>query len=501
MTGNRVSHPQPVIPLIEAFPDAVIACVGDVMLDEFVYGDVGRISPEAPVPVLHVQRSRSMLGGAGNAARNLSSLGCGVCFFSVTGDDPEAGQIGNLLAELPRTERFLARDAGRQTSVKRRYIARGQQLLRADRETAAAVGAEAGRALLDAFREALPRCSAVLISDYAKGVLNGDAAQALIALARAAGKPVVVDPKGRDFGRYRGATVLKPNLKELEEATGLAVHDDDAQERAARRLLAETGAEHVLLTRGPAGMMLVSHAAGGADSVLRLPALAREIYDVSGAGDTVAAVLTAGLGSGASLRDAVELANVAAGIVVGKAGTAVVERHEIVHEVRNRSALRASGKILLAGEAAELVRAWKQKGWSVGFTNGCFDLLHPGHLRLLETARAECDRLIVGLNADDSVKRAKGSSRPVQGQLPRALVLSSLNCVDGVVIFDEDTPLELIRALEPDLLVKGSEYTAEEVVGADLLTGWGGKLLLVDMVPGWSTTATVASLTGAGGKP
>ncbi len=500
MTGRNVNNPQQIVPVIEAFPQAVIACVGDVMLDEFVYGDVGRISPEAPVPVLHVQRSRSMLGGAGNAARNLNALGCGVWFFSVTGDDAEAEQIGKLLAELPRTEKFLARDAGRQTSVKRRYIARGQQLLRADRETAGGVGAEAAKTLLDAFRDALPRCSGVLLSDYAKGVLSGDAPQAFIDLARAAGKPVVVDPKGRDFRRYRGATVIKPNLKELEEATGFAVHDDASQEAAALRLLADTGAEHILLTRGAAGMMLVSRAGSGAGSVLRLPALAREIYDVSGAGDTVAAVLTAGLGSGAPVRDAVELANVAAGIVVGKTGTAVVERHEIVHEVLNRSALRASDKILLAAEAAELARGWKQKGWRIGFTNGCFDLLHPGHLRLLETARGACDRLIVGLNADDSVKRAKGPLRPIQGQLPRALVLSSLNCVDGVVIFEEDTPLELIRALQPAVLVKGGEYEPADVVGAELLAGWGGKLLLVDMLPGWSTTATVASLTDSAGR-
>ena len=415
------------------------------MLDEFVHGGVSRISPEAPVPVLRIERSHSMLGGAGNAARNLSSLGCGVWFFSAAGDDPEADRIAELLAALPGARRYLARDRDRQTPVKTRYMAHGQQLLRADKETTLAVSPQTAADLLAAFRAALPECSAVLISDYAKGVLDGEAAQDFIGAARQAGKPAVVDPKGRDFIRYRGATVIKPNLKELGEATGLPVADDHAQETAARRLLADTGAEHILLTRGAAGMMLVS--AGG--SVVRVPALAREVYDVSGAGDTVAAVLAAGLGSGATLLDAVELANVAAGIVVGKAGTAVAEPHELIHEVRNRSAIRASDKVLQPAEAVDLARNWKKQGLVIGFTNGCFDLLHPGHLQLLETARSSCDRLLVGLNGDESVKRLKGPSRPIQGQLARALVLASLNCVDGVVIFDDDTPVELIRSLRP----------------------------------------------------
>jgi D-beta-D-heptose 7-phosphate kinase/D-beta-D-heptose 1-phosphate adenosyltransferase len=464
------------------------------MLDAFVYGDVSRISPEAPVPVLRIERSQRMLGGAGNAARNLSSLGCKVWIYSATGDDEEAGQIAELLAALPGATAFLARDRERQTPVKTRYVAHGQQLLRADRETAVALNDRTAEELLTAFRNALPECSAVLISDYAKGVLNGQAAQEFVDAARRAGKPVIVDPKGRDFSRYRGATVIKPNLKELGEATGLPVAGDREQELAARRLLTETAAEHVLLTRGPAGMMLVS--SGG--SVSRIPALAREVYDVTGAGDTVAAVLAAALGSGASLLDAMELANVAAGIVVGKAGTAVVEPHELIHEVRNRSAIGTSDKVLQRDEAVELARNWRSKGLAVGFTNGCFDLLHPGHLRLLETARASCDRLLVGLNGDHSVKRLKGPSRPIQSQLARALVLASLNYVDGVVIFDEETPVELIRALKPDVLVKGGEYKPEEVVGAELLAEWGGKLLLVDMMPGWSTTATVASLAEAG---
>ncbi len=485
--------------MIERMASAQIVCAGDVMLDSFVHGEVSRISPEAPIPVLRIKRCQSMLGGAGNAVRNLVSLGCAVRFFSVTGDDTEAGNIRDLLDELPGTCAVLERDPGRQTPVKTRYLAHGQQLLRTDSETAVSVSAETHRKLLGEFSAALsataPACSIVLLSDYAKGVLNGEYAQEYIAAARAAGKPVVVDPKGRDFTRYRGATLIKPNLHELGEATGLAVSGDVAQEVASRRLLRDTGAEYILLTRGPEGMLLTP--ADGPS--MKFSALAREIYDVSGAGDTVAAVLAAALGSGASISEAVEISNIAAGIVVGRAGTAVVERAGIVEEVRRRSATGASDKIFERAKAAQLARNWTESGLCVGFTNGCFDLLHPGHLKVLEAARAHCDRLLVGLNSDQSVKRLKGETRPVQDEMARALVLASLACVDGVVIFGEDTPAELIRCLRPGLLVKGGEYKPQQVAGADLVESWGGKLLLVEMMPGWSTTGTLARLAESQG--
>jgi D-beta-D-heptose 7-phosphate kinase/D-beta-D-heptose 1-phosphate adenosyltransferase len=471
---------------------AVVACTGDVMLDSFVHGEVSRISPEAPIPVLRIEHCQAMLGGAGNAVRNLGALGCEVRFFSVTGDDAEATDIRRLLADLPGNRSFLKSETGRRTSVKTRYVAHGQQLLRTDNETTAAVSRGTADKLLAAFSAALSECSVALLSDYAKGVLNGALAQEFIAAARAAGKSVIVDPKGKDFTRYKGATLIKPNLRELGEATGLAVAGDSAQETAARQLLRDTGAAYILVTRGAEGMMLAP--AGG--SVVRFPALAREVYDVSGAGDTVAAVLAAALGSRASISDAVEIANIAAGIVVGRAGTAVVERNGIIEEVRRRSAAKAGVKVLQLKDATELARTWTQSGLCVGFTNGCFDLLHPGHLKVLETARAHCDRLLVGLNSDQSVKRLKGASRPVQGEMARALVLASLTCVDGVVIFDDDTPIELIRSLRPNLLVKGGEYKPQEVAGADLIENWGGKLLLVEMMPGWSTTETLSRLVG-----
>ena len=318
--------------VVERFRHATIGCVGDVMLDHFVYGNVHRISPEAPVPVLHVERQHSMLGGAGNAVRNLTALGCGVRFFSVAGDDAEAGEIERMLGDLPRCAWRLVREAGRPTTIKTRYVAEGQQIMRADVESNHAAPERVMDGLTERFIAEVGACDAVLLSDYAKGLLSGDHAQRFIRVAREAGKPVVVDPKGRDFRRYDGATVIKPNLKELGEATGMAVASAVEQEAAARRLLSEIDVEHLLVTCGAAGMLLATRGR----KVLRLAAWTREVFDVSGAGDTVAAVLAAGVGSGADIREAVEAANVAAGIVVGKQGTAVATPGEIAHEIQIR---------------------------------------------------------------------------------------------------------------------------------------------------------------------
>jgi D-beta-D-heptose 7-phosphate kinase/D-beta-D-heptose 1-phosphate adenosyltransferase len=456
-----MSNRQHLLPVIESLPATVVACVGDVMLDHFVHGDVNRISPEAPIPVLRIHRREFMLGGAGNAVRNLSSLGCQTWFFSVAGDDEEAGKVAQLLAALPGNLAHLERESGRQTPVKTRYIAHGQQLLRADSETASGVQPASATKLLAAFSAALPQCSIVLLSDYAKGVLVEDYAQEFIRVARSAGKPVIVDPKGRDFSRYRGASVIKPNLKELGEATGLPVSGNSEQEAAARKLLRDTEAEYILVTRGAEGMMLMP-----ADGrVLRFPSMAREVYDVSGAGDTVAAVLAAALGSGAPIAEAVEVANIAAGIVVSKSGTAVVERLEILDEVLYRQFIGAGSKILQLAQACELAQRWAQRGWTIALALGSFDVLNPGHLKVLETARSRCDRLLVALKSDEYIRRTEGGSGPEQSELARSLVLASLRCVDGVMIFNETAPRELIHLLRPNLIVKGGEHDFEDLDG------------------------------------
>ena len=478
-------------PVVERFYRAVVCCAGDVMLDRFVYGSVSRISPEAPVPVLHIREQHSMLGGAGNAVRNLHALACAVRFFSVVGDDAAAGEIEAVLRGLSRCEWFLEREAGRQTTIKSRFIADAQQIMRADAESSQETGPQAPNAVLARFTAAVSESSVALLCDYGKGLLTGSRAQQFIRAARAAEKPVIVDPKGSDFRRYNGATVIKPNLRELAEATALPVTTAAAQEAAARALLAHIEVDYLLVTCGAAGMLLVSRAG----AARRFPALAREVFDVSGAGDTVAAILAAALGSGARIVEAVEAANLAAGIVVGKRGTAVVTGPEIAHELQQRTLIGAADKVLRADKMLDQARRWERSGRRIGFTNGCFDLLHPGHISLLETARANCDCLVVGLNSDQSAARLKGRF-PVQNEATRALVLASLRCVDAVTIFEEDSPLELIRQIRPHVLVKGRDYQPHEVLGADLLPAWNGELLMVDLLPGHSTSRTLARLAG-----
>jgi D-beta-D-heptose 7-phosphate kinase / D-beta-D-heptose 1-phosphate adenosyltransferase len=478
-------------PVVERFDRAIVCCAGDVMLDRFVYGSVSRISPEAPVPVLHIREQHSMLGGAGNAVRNLHALACAVRFFSVVGDDAAAGEIEAELRGLSRCEWFLERETGRQTIIKTRFIADSQQIMRADAESSQGTEPRTLETVLARFTAVVTECSVALLCDYGKGLLTSSRAQQFIRAARAADKPVIVDPKGSDFRRYNGATVIKPNLRELAEATGLPVATQSAQEAAARSLLAHVEVGYLLVTCGAAGMLLVSRDG----DARRFPALAREVFDVSGAGDTVAATLAAALGSGAGIVEAAEAANLAAGIVVGKRGTAVVTGPEIVHELQQRTLIGAADKVLRADQLLDQVRKWERSGRRVGFTNGCFDLLHPGHISLLETARANCDCLIVGLNSDQSAARLKGRL-PAQNEATRALVLASLRSVDAVAIFEEDSPLELIRQIRPQVLVKGRDYQPHEVLGADLLPAWGGELLMVDLLPGHSTSRTLARLAG-----
>jgi len=479
------------VALVEALPRARVLCVGDAMLDHFVYGTVERISPEAPIPVLRIEREVSKVGGAGNVIANLHALGAKVCFVSAMGRDAPGREVGRLLSELDGAEVQVAAACDRVTTVKRRYIAETQQMLRADTEQAAPLSPELRMEVRRAVDGALPRYSVTVLSDYAKGVLAGGLAGELIIAALAAGHKVVVDPKGSDYAIYRGASVIKPNRRELGEATKLPVGSEAEVERAARFLIAKYGFEAVLVSLSQDGMLLVE--ASGAMN--KLVAQAREVYDVSGAGDTVVAALAAALGAGAGLLDAARLANVAAGIVVGKTGTAVVHAAELGQAILDRDAL-AARKILPPALAAELVARWRRSRLKIGFTNGCFDLLHPGHLSLLAQARARCDRLVVAVNSDASVKRLKGLTRPVQDLAARSAVLASLTSVDLVVPFEEDTPLDLIARLRPDVLVKGADYQIDAVVGAHLVSSYGGRVVLAELVPGHSTTATIARLAG-----
>ena len=477
------------LPVVDCLKSARVLCIGDVMLDHYVYGQVERVSPEAPIPVLWIEREMKTLGGSGNVLRNLRAIGASSSFISVVGNDEAGREIGRLIEAQDGAEAHVLVQHHRTTTVKMRYIAGNQQLLRADRESAIPLDPYIRGDLLRLARELVADHSVVIISDYAKGVLTEGVALEIIRAAREAGARVIVDPKGGDHIRYRGADLLKPNRRELANATGMPVATDSEIVAASRALIERCGFGAILASLGAEGSVLVL--ADGTVHIQRTEV--REVYDVSGAGDTVVATVAAALAVGASMTDAARLANVAAGIVVGKVGTAVVYASELTAALNGRD-LHATDKVVPRSHALDLVARWRRHGLKIGFTNGCFDLLHPGHVSLLGQAKAACDRLVVGLNSDASTARLKGPRRPIQSESERAAVLASLAAVDLIVIFEEDTPMELIRELRPQLLVKGDDYHLDEVVGADFVTTTGGEVLLAKIVPGYSTTATIARL-------
>ncbi|MGE0108608.1 MAG: D-glycero-beta-D-manno-heptose-7-phosphate kinase [Bdellovibrionales bacterium] len=478
--------------LLEKLKGHRILCLGDVMLDRFIYGQVERVSPEAPIPVLRTQRESTSLGGSGNVVRNIASLGGTVDMIFVIGADQAGYDLSEHIAEMPEVSSFLITDNGRPTTVKTRFVANGQQLLRADHETLAPISAQTEEQILVRIKASLGGCDVVVLSDYAKGVLTDKILKETIALCREQGKSVLIDPKGRDFSRYEGATLLTPNRKELREATGQDIISVEDAQRAARTLIEKHKLDGVLAKLGGDGVCLVLKD----QEAEHYHATAHEVFDVSGAGDTVVATMALALAGGLRAGDAAALSNIAGTTVVGKIGTATVTLDELSHQITHGQAGQNESKVLSMAGAAECAERWRKQGIKVGFTNGVFDLLHPGHLSLIRQARQACDRLIIGMNSDASVKRLKGESRPVQNEDARALVLASLADVDGVVIFEEDTPLKLIETVRPDLLVKGADYTVETVVGAELVQGWGGKVLLANLIEGQSTTSTISRIGG-----
>lgn len=462
-----------------------ILVLGDVMLDTFVYGHCARISPEAPIPVIRIERETVMLGGAGNVARNIAALGGEAVLIGVIGDDPAGATFRAKVAVEQGISADLVTD-GRPTTQKIRYVAAQQQMLRADIEQGHAADQTA---LLSAFERQIDRADAVVLSDYAKGVLSPTLLGQVIARALAVGKPIIADPKSADVSRYDGVTLLTPNAVEAAAAAGQTCDGDDEVRRAAELLLEQMPASAaILITRGPKGMTLVRRG----EAAVHLPALARDVFDVSGAGDTVVATLAVALAAGLDIAQAAELANVAAGKAVSKPGTAVVTIDELAEEIQHDHMLSTGSKMVSLEEARGIAAGWRRMGARIGFTNGCFDLLHPGHISQLSQARATCDHLVVALNSDASIERLKGPTRPVQNENARAIVLAALVAVDLVILFGEDTPIALIEALRPDVLIKGKDYSIDRIAGADLVLGYGGEVFLADLLPGHSTTALVA---------
>jgi D-beta-D-heptose 7-phosphate kinase/D-beta-D-heptose 1-phosphate adenosyltransferase len=471
----------------EKIEQSRILVIGDVMLDRYLWGEVQRISPEAPVPVFHIREDSEVSGGAGNVVSNLVGLGCSVTVMGVCGDDEEGRRLNKLLDNGKVLNHVLI-DPDRPTVTKTRIVSAGQQLLRLDDEEVCPLNSDIQKKLLNSVENSLSNTDAIILSDYGKGTFQTPGfAQSVIKLAQNNNVPIIVDPKGKDWERYKGATCVTPNTKELEQVCDDKIDGKDDLQTAMESIITKYDLSWLLVTRGPLGMCLAKKN----EDAIFIPAIAREVYDVSGAGDSVVATLSLGVASGLTFPEAAKLANVAAGIVVGKLGTQPINQLELKASIEiNGDGLDGKfiNKMASLSAATIQVQAWKANKEKIVFTNGCFDLLHPGHIHLLNRAKDFGDRLIVGLNGDDSIKRLKGATRPILAEADRASLLSSLNSVDLVVVFEEDTPERLISTLRPDVLVKGADYTLEEVVGRKIVESYGGQICLIPTLKGHSTT-------------
>ncbi|MGB7554060.1 MAG: bifunctional D-glycero-beta-D-manno-heptose-7-phosphate kinase/D-glycero-beta-D-manno-heptose 1-phosphate adenylyltransferase HldE [Candidatus Korobacteraceae bacterium] len=479
-----------VIKLLESgWGNPRVLVVGDVMLDRYIWGQVERISPEAPVPVVRATWQNERPGGAANVAMNLAGLGACVTVAGFGGGDEEQERLESMLAEAGVEPAFTEVPAI-PTTTKLRIFSGNQQMMRLDTEALKLPPEAAYAELLERVEALLPQTSVVVLSDYAKGVVTESLCRSVITAASKLGIPVLVDPKSRDFSRYRGATTICPNLKELSAATGEPVSAIDGLLAAGQALLVLLDMEFMIVTMGDKGIAVLRKG-----SRLHAPAVVRQVYDVSGAGDTVIAVLALALACNVRIETAIQLANIAAGIVVSKVGTVPIQREELLGNLSQEFILHMDEKVLPLERLLFRVAAWRSVGDRVVFTNGCFDILHIGHITLLERARRQGDRLVVAINSDTSVRSIKGPLRPIVGEHERARILAALSAVDAVVVFHESTPLKLIESIRPDVLVKGGDYREEAVVGAREVQAWGGRVELIPLVEGISTTRLIARAT------
>ena len=458
--------------------------VGDLMIDHYLWGSCERISPEAPVQVVNVNSESSVLGGAGNVINNLRALGAKVDVISVVGGCEISNELKTLLKNISVSTQHLITQKDRITSKKSRIIAAQQQVVRYDRESSDEISAESQKQILDSFTSIIANYDGVLLSDYGKGVLTSSLTHSLITVANKAGKKVMVDPKGLDYSKYKGAYLLTPNKKEASEATQVSINDEASLTQAITQLKVECDLTVSLITLSEQGVAIYD------DELRTHPTVAREVYDVTGAGDTVLASLGFALACGVDIDDAVEFSNLAAGVVVGKIGSATATLNEIIEYESSLNKSTSDEHIKTLSEITILSEELKARGKKIIFTNGCFDILHAGHVRYLETAKSYGDVLILGLNSDRSVKALKGKNRPINIQLDRAYILAALEAVDYVVVFDDDTPYELIKAVKPHTLVKGGDYEGKVVVGQDI----ADELKLVQFVDGKSTTRTIEKI-------
>ncbi len=496
---------------IEAMKGAAVLVIGDIMLDRFVYGRVDRISPESPVPVLSVQRENKMLGGAGNTLSNLCNLGCSAHIISVIGDDDQGQEVKDILESWNVKSSDIISASDRPTIVKTRFLAGHQQLLRTDEEQIKPVSKNIEQLITNAAKQNISKFSAVIISDYGKGMLSKPVLSEIIAMANHAGIPVLVDPKGVDYSIYKGADFVTPNKKELSESTrGLKVESDDEIIAASRHLMEQSGIGAVIATRSQDGMSVVNKG----DVTHIRSASNIEVFDVSGAGDTVIATLAASLAAGSDIVTAASLANAAGSVVVSKVGTAPIRSAELrnfieEHGLENKAGNSASNSTRMRRapvstweEAKEEILRWKARGLKIGFTNGCFDILHFGHVTYLNDAREKCDRLVLGLNKDSSIRILKGTSRPVHDEQSRAAVLAALGSVDLVVLFgaeqegEDNTACALLDMLQPDLYFKGGDYKIDQIPEAPTVMKNGGVVDVMPVYDGHSTTNSIKKMKG-----
>ena len=458
--------------------------IGDLMIDHYLWGSCERISPEAPVQVVNVKSESAVLGGAGNVINNLNALGAQVDVISVVGGCEISDELKVLLKNINVSTQHLITQKDRITSKKSRIIAAQQQVVRYDRESSDEIGAESQKSILDTFTNIIANYNGVLLSDYGKGVLTSDLTQSLISIANKNNKKVLVDPKGLDYSKYKGAYLLTPNKKEASEATQVNIKDDASLTQAISQLKTQCDLTVSLITLSEQGVAIYD------DRLRTHPTVAREVFDVTGAGDTVLASLGFALACGYEIDDAVEFSNLAAGVVVGKIGSATASLNEIIEYESSLNKSSSDAHIKTLNEITVLSKDLKARDKKIIFTNGCFDILHAGHVRYLETAKSYGDVLILGLNSDRSVTALKGEGRPINTQLDRAYILAALEAVDYVVVFDDDTPYDLIKAIKPHILVKGGDYEGKQVVGQDI----ADELKLVQFVDGKSTTKTIEKI-------
>jgi D-beta-D-heptose 7-phosphate kinase / D-beta-D-heptose 1-phosphate adenosyltransferase len=461
-----------------------ILVIGDLIVDHYLWGSTDRISPEAPVQIINVDSESSVLGGAGNVVNNLNALGAKVDVISVIGDCENSKELINLLCDIGGDIQYLITQKNRMASKKSRIIAAQQQVIRYDRESTSEINNNSQAEIIKIFKKIVNNYDVILLSDYGKGVLTNEVTEALISISNKKNKKILVDPKGPNFSKYKGAYLLTPNKKEASEATNINITDNDSLNNSIRKLKDQFDLQLSIITLSEKGVAIF-------DDKLRIhPTSAREVFDVTGAGDTILASLGFALACNNGIDEAIQFSNLAAGVVVGKIGASTASISEIIEYESKLNKSSSDLHIKTFDEISSIITELKTKDKKIVFTNGCFDILHLGHVKYLEKAKSFGDILIIGLNSDKSVKNIKGNGRPINNQNDRAYILAALEIVDYVVIFDEDTPFDLIKLINPNTLVKGNDYAGKEVAGQDLVD----ELILVDFIIGKSTTETIRKI-------